>query len=117
MNRLKKRTARQPILDQCFRLEELDVFCLEALGALDHVKLHRLAFLKTAESIRLDGGKMHENIVPGLTAKKAIALGVVKPLYCSLFQFVTCFYFEFLLRRIAAGERADAIAEPTVNCG
>jgi hypothetical protein len=25
--------------------------------------------------------------------------------------------FEFLLRRIAADERADAIAEPTVNCG
>jgi hypothetical protein len=60
---------------------------------------------------------MHENIIAGLTAQKAIALGVVKPLYCSLFQFVTCFYFEFLLRRIAAGERADAIAEPTVNCG
>jgi hypothetical protein len=90
-----------------FLLEKLDVFCLEALGPLDHVKLHRLAFLKAAESIRLYGREMHENIVAGLTAKKAIALGVVKPLYCSLFQFVTCFYFEFLLRRIAAGERAE----------
>ena len=60
---------------------------------------------------------MHKNIIAGLTADKAKALGVVKPLYCSLFQFVTCFYSEFLLRRIAAGERADAIAEPTVNCG
>jgi hypothetical protein len=101
----------------CFLLEKLDVFCLEALGPLDHVKLHRLAFLKATESIRLDGREMHENIIAGLTAKKAIALGVVKPLYCSLFQFVTCFYFEFLLRRIAAGERAHAIAEPTINCG
>ena len=100
-----------------FSLDELDVFCLEALGALDHVKLHRLAFLKAAESVRPDGREMHENIVAGLTADEAETLCVVKPLYCSLFQFVTCFYFEFLLRRIAAGERADAIAEPTVNCG
>jgi hypothetical protein len=60
---------------------------------------------------------MHENIFARLTADKAKALSVVKPLYCSLFQFITCFYFEFLLRRIAAGERADAITEPTVNCG
>ena len=87
-----------------FLLEKLDVFCLEALGPLDHVKLHRLAFLKAAEPIRLDGGEMHENIFAGLTADKAEALGIVKPLYCSLFQFVTCFYFEFLLRRIAASE-------------
>jgi hypothetical protein len=74
-------------------LEGLDVFCLEALGALDHVKLHRLAFLKAAESVRLDSREMHKNIIAGLTAKKAIALGVVKPLCCSLFQFVTCFLF------------------------
>jgi hypothetical protein len=85
-----------------FSLDELDVFCLEALGALDHVKLHRLAFLKAAESVRLDGREMHENIIAGLTADKTKDLIVVKPLYCSLFQFVTCFYFRFLLRRIAA---------------
>jgi hypothetical protein len=36
-----------------------------------------LAFLKAAESIRLDDGEMHENIIAGLTAKKAIAFGVV----------------------------------------
>jgi hypothetical protein len=101
----------------CFLLERLDVFCLEALRPLYHVKLHRLALLKATESIRLNGREMHENILAGLTADEPEALGVVKPLYCSLFQFVTCFYFEFLLRRIAAGERADAIAEPTVNCG
>jgi hypothetical protein len=100
-----------------FPLDDLDVFCLEALWPLDHVKLHRLSFLKAAESIRLNGGEMHENIFAGLAADKTEALGIVKPLYCSLFQFVTCFYCEFLLRRIAAGERADAIAEPTVNCG
>src|ERR1044072_5856396 len=95
----------------CFLLEKLDVFCLEALRSLDHVKLHRLAFLKATESIRLDGREMHENIVARLPADKAKALSVVKPLYCSLFQFVTCFYFEFLLRRIAAGERVNATAD------
>ena len=86
-----------------FALEGLDVFCLEALGALDHVKLHRLAFLKAAESIRLDGREMHENIIAGPTAKKTIAFGVVKPFYCSLFQLITCFCFEFLLRKNRCG--------------
>jgi hypothetical protein len=62
-------------------LEKLDVFCLEALGTLDHVKVHRLVFLKAAESTRLYGREMHENIIAGLTAKKAIALRVVKSLY------------------------------------
>jgi hypothetical protein len=100
-----------------FSLDELDVFCLEALGALDHVKLHRLAFLKAAESIRLDGREMHENIVAGLTADEAETLCVVKPLYRSLFQFVTCFYFEFLLRRIAAGEKADSLANQLSTAG
>ena len=78
-----------------FSLDELDVFCLETLGSLDHVKLHRLAFLKAAESVRLDGREMHENIVAGLTADKPVAFGVVKPLYCSLFQFITCYYLNF----------------------
>jgi hypothetical protein len=115
----QKTTARSefPRADIGFFLEKLDVFCLEALGPLDYIKLHRLAFLKAAESIRLNGREMHENIRAGLTADEPEALGVVKPLYCSLFQFVTCFYFEFLLKRIAASERADATAEPTVNCG
>jgi hypothetical protein len=49
---------------------------------------------------------MHENIIAGLAADKAVALGVIEPLYCSLFHCVTCFYcFEFLLRRVAAGDK------------
>lgn len=100
-----------------FSLDELDVFCLKALCAFDYIKLHGLAFLKAAESICLNRREVHENIIAGLTANKAVALGIVKPLHCSLFQFVTCFYFEFLLRRIAAGERADAFGEPDINCG
>src|SRR6266705_7207264 len=52
---------------------------------------------------------MNEHIVAGLPADKAEAFGVVKPLHCSLFHCVTCFYwFEFLLRRIAAGDMGIA---------
>src|SRR5438067_1813339 len=52
---------------------------------------------------------MHENVVAGLAADEAEAFGVVKPFHCSLFHCVTCFYcFEFLLRRIAAGDKGIA---------
>jgi hypothetical protein len=34
---------------------------------------------------------MHENVFAGLTADKAIALGVIEPLYCSLFHIVVLF--------------------------
>jgi hypothetical protein len=35
-----------------------------------------------------------------------------------LFHCVTCFYFEFLLRRIAAGDKGWRwLAGPTFNCG
>jgi hypothetical protein len=53
----------------------------------------------------------------GLTADKAIALGALKPLHCSLFHFVTYFYFEFLLSRIAAGEEADAMRNQLSTAG
>ena len=40
---------------QIVLLENLDVFCLEALRALGYGELHRLAFLQAAEAARLDG--------------------------------------------------------------
>src|SRR6266700_1632578 len=58
---------------------------------------------------------MHEDIVPGLPADKAKALCIIKPLHCSLFHFIPVSIFEFLLRRVAASEEDDAIAEPTSN--
>src|SRR6266705_3767597 len=55
---------------------------------------------------------MNEHIVAGLPADKAEAFGVVKPLHCSLFHYVTCFYcFEFLLRRVAAGDGVALVGE------
>jgi hypothetical protein len=76
-------------------LDRPNIFGLKALRPFDYIELDLLTFLKTAESAGLNRGEMHENIIAGLTAKKAIALGVVKPLYCSLFQFSTCFYLNF----------------------
>jgi hypothetical protein len=78
---------------------------LEAFGALGDVELDGLAFLQAAKASRLDSRKMHEHVVARLAADKAEAFGVVKPFHCSLFHCVTCFYFEFLLRRIAASDK------------
>src|SRR5579862_4835355 len=67
-------------------LDALDVLGLPALGAFDHVKLHLLTFLQTAEAAGLNGGEMHEDILAVLAADKTVALGVVKPLHCSCFH-------------------------------
>jgi hypothetical protein len=90
-------------------LDSLNVFRLPALRAFGHVELHGLPLLEAAESASLNGGEMHEYILPILTADETIAFGVVKPLYCSLFQLVFLFlYLEFRLRRVAAVRRGDA---------
>jgi len=68
-------------------LDCLNVLSLPALLAFGHVELHLLSFLQAAESARLNSGEMHEDILPGLAADKAVAFGVVKPLYCSCFHF------------------------------
>ena len=88
-----------------FRLGRSDVFCLEAFGPLGDVKCDCLAFLQAAKAACLDSRKMHENIVARLAANEAEAFGVVKPFHCSLFHCDTSFYFEFLLRRIAADDK------------
>ena len=72
-------------------LDRLYVLGLPALGALDNVKLHLLTLLKTAESPRLDGREMYKDILAVLAADKTVALGVVKPLYCSCFHGVALF--------------------------
>ena len=67
-------------------LDSLNVFGLPALWAFGHVELHGLPFLQAAKAASLYGGEMHEDILAILTADEAIAFGVVKPLYCSLFH-------------------------------
>ena len=89
----------------CHFLDSLNVLGLPALWAFGHVELHGLPFLQAAKAASLYSGEMHEDILPSLTADEAIAFGVVKPLYCSLFQLIFPFPFEFRLRRVAAGEK------------
>src|SRR5207247_10441578 len=67
-------------------LRRPDVLSLPALRSLGDIELHCLAFLQAAEAARLDCRKMHEYIFAGLTANKAVALGVIEPLYCSCFH-------------------------------
>jgi hypothetical protein len=74
-------------------LGALDVLCLPALGAFDHVKLDLLSFLEAAEAGRLNRGEMYEYILSILAADETIALGVVKPLHCSCFHVDAMFLY------------------------
>jgi hypothetical protein len=78
----------------CLHLDSLNVLGLPALWAFGHVELHGLPFLQAAKAAGLNGGEMHEDVLAILTADEAIAFGVVKPLYCSLFHLI--FLFPFL---------------------
>ena len=72
-------------------LDAFDVLCLPALGAFYYIELNLLTFLQAAKTVCLNGGEMDENIFTILAADKTIALGIVKPLYCSCFHDVAVF--------------------------
>ena len=67
-------------------LKRPHVLGLQTLGTLGHLKLDALSFLQTAEAIGLDRGEVDEHVLAALPADKAITLGIVKPLHCSLFH-------------------------------
>src|ERR1039457_6954408 len=67
-------------------LDAFNVLCLPAFGAFYDVELNLLSLLQAAETIRLDGGEVNKHVLAILTADKPIALGIVKPLYCSCFH-------------------------------
>jgi hypothetical protein len=77
-------------LRQVLNLRRANVLCLPALGSLHDVELNRLPLLEAAETVRLDGGEMDENVLAILAADKSKTLSVVEPLYCSLFHFAYC---------------------------
>src|SRR5438105_15686997 len=79
-------------------LERANVISLPAFGPLGDIKLHCLALLQALEAARLDRREVHKNIFATLPADKAVAFGVVKPLYCSLFCHVLTCSFKFYLR-------------------
>ena len=81
-------------------LDRAYVLCLPALRPLGDRELHGLAFLQAFKTARLDGREMHENVLAILTADKAVALGVVEPLNCSLFHTVVLLFLcEVTLER------------------
>jgi hypothetical protein len=82
------------------RLRLSDVLRLQAFRSLGHIELYSLTFLQATEAVTADGWEMHENIFASLTANKAEALGIVKPLHCSLF------HFSFLNRSWISAEKS-----------
>src|ERR1700733_10279143 len=74
-----------------YRLQNLNVLCLPTLRAFGYVELNRLAFLKSAEAVRLNRCVVHKYILTICTAQKAEPLGIVEPLHCTLFH---CFFLS-----------------------
>src|SRR5215831_4161237 len=82
-----KRISRHQLFAR-LRLQRFYVLSLPTLRALGHVELHRLTLLKALETARLDCREMHENVFAALTANETVALGIVEPLYRSLFRHI-----------------------------
>ena len=75
-----------PLSELKLELQKLYVLRLPALGPFDYVELDRLAFLQTAEAIRLDRRIVNKYVFAILAADEAVALRVIEPLNCSLFH-------------------------------
>src|SRR6478672_4362678 len=103
---LSVRLHKLELLRIAYFLERLYVLSLPALGSLHDVELNRLTFLKAAESVRLDGGEVDENVLAILAADKSKTLSVVEPLYCSLFHVTVC---SFLL--ICYGSETEGLLQ------
>ena len=104
----RKRPAVSSAASRQLQLEWANVFRLPPLRSFGDFEFHGLTLLQALKPTRLDRRKMHENVLARLTADKAVAFGVVKPLYCSLFHDVAGIPFDrFVLERdsevLAAG--------------
>ena len=69
-----------------WRLQDLNVLCLPALGALHNIELHRLTFLQTAKASGLNRGVVDKYVFTIGAAQKAKTFRIVEPFYCSLFH-------------------------------
>ena len=83
--RNKKKADRQGASPP-IRLEASDVRSLQTLGTAGDFEFNRLAFVQRLVPIRLDSGKVDENVLAGLALDESIALAGVEPLHCSLFS-------------------------------
>src|ERR1700722_499308 len=108
----KRRSPKRSPFAKRDGLERLDVLSLPAFGALGHVELHGLALLQALETACLNRREMYENVFAGLAADKAVAFGVIEPLYCSLFcHGARCSFRLSILRwREIGGDRCRILA-------
>jgi hypothetical protein len=82
-------------------LQAGDVRCLQALGAAGHFELNRLAFVQRFVPVRLDSGKVDENVLAGLALDESESLAGIEPLHCSLFfHFFSLLYIELFVSRV-----------------
>ena len=65
------------------RLSSDDVCRLEALGALQQIKLHGLTFIECAVAVLLDGGEVHEHVFSRGALDESISFRPVEPLHCT----------------------------------
>jgi hypothetical protein len=65
-------------------LELYNVSSLISLGSLGDLERHPLTFVKSLESVTLDGAVMDENVPAIVAGEKSVALCRVEPLNCSL---------------------------------
>jgi hypothetical protein len=92
-------------------LQNLNVLSLPALGAFLDIELNRLAFLEAAESLCLNGGVVDEYVLTVLAADKTETLGVVEPLYCSLFHFRDALFCVELCGEVKSGLRQEVLQQ------
>src|SRR5580698_9298939 len=75
------------------------VRCLQALGAAGDFEFNRLAFVQRFVPVRLNRGKVDENILAGLALDEPKSLAGIEPLHCSLFFhcFFSSLYLSYLV--------------------
>src|ERR1700680_893471 len=69
-----------------------NVLGLQSFWTVGKIKFDRLALVQVAISFALNRAKMDKHVLTGWAADKAVALGGVKPLHCSLFLHFHCSY-------------------------
>ena len=95
-------------------LETGDVLGLQALGAFADLEFNRLAFVQRLVPLRLDGGKVDENVLAGLALDEPESLAGVEPLHCSLF--FHCFSFS-MFKLFGATRTPPAVKQKGCKCG
>ena len=72
------RSEERPAARGCLDLG--DVAGLRALGTVNDLELHGLAFLERAETVALNGRVVDEDVTASVSFDEPVSLGVVEPL-------------------------------------